>query len=65
MYEPINKTWIDLSDPASGIPPSPRASHGFTAVDGLLYVHGGGYGGNGEKLVLREGFAVKQEKRIK
>jgi len=33
--------WSDLSDPAAGIPPSPRAGHGFKAVEELLYVHGG------------------------
>ena len=39
-------TWIgesgtDLSDAASGIPPSARDSHGFTSAGGKLCVHGG------------------------
>lgn len=47
VYDPFTKSWTDLSSPASGIPPSPRDSHGFTAAAGKLYVHGGEVG-NGE-----------------
>ncbi len=33
------KVWASIS--ASGTPPSPRSGHGFTAVNGKLYVFGG------------------------
>eukprot|EP00286_Rhodomonas_abbreviata_P027873 CAMPEP_0181303152 /NCGR_PEP_ID=MMETSP1101-20121128/8394_1 /TAXON_ID=46948 /ORGANISM="Rhodomonas abbreviata, Strain Caron Lab Isolate" /LENGTH=1307 /DNA_ID=CAMNT_0023408683 /DNA_START=219 /DNA_END=4139 /DNA_ORIENTATION=+ len=34
-------TWTDLSTPSSGTPPAGRHAHGFAAIDGKLYVHGG------------------------
>ena len=40
-YDPVAMAWTDLSAAASGTPPSPRYSHGFTAEGGWLYVHGG------------------------
>ena len=40
-FDPIAKVWTNLSDAASGIPPTARDSHGFTSADGQLYVHGG------------------------
>ena len=44
VYDPATKSWTDLSNPASGIPPSPRDSHGFASAAGKLYVHGGEVG---------------------
>ena len=48
VYDPATKSWTDLSDPVSGIPASPRDSHGFTAAEGKLYVYGGEIG-NGDE----------------
>ena len=46
VFEPATLTWTDISVPAAGFVPAPRSSHGFTAVRGRLYVHGG-YGKSG------------------
>ena len=40
VFDPIAMVWTDLSDPASGTPPTARGSHGFTSAVGMLYVHG-------------------------
>ena len=50
VYDPVAMAWTNLSAAASGIPPCPRAGHGFTAAGDRLYVHGGwGFGGeNGD-----------------
>ena len=42
MYDVTNSSWIDLTAPDFGILPSPRNAHGFAALDGKLYVIGGG-----------------------
>ena len=47
VYDPVAASWADLSNPASGSPPSARDSHGFAAAGGLLYMHGG-QGATGE-----------------
>ena len=41
VYDLVTMAWTDLSTPASGIPPSARVWHGFMAVGGRFYVHGG------------------------
>ena len=41
MFDPVTMAWTDLSDAASGVPPTARYNHGFTSVGGKLYVHGG------------------------
>ena len=48
VYDIAARAWNDLSYTATGIPPTPRAGHGFMEMDGLLYVHGG-YGYIGEE----------------
>lgn len=40
-YDPVKKTWEDLSYPLAGTPPINRSNHGFAALDGKLYVFGG------------------------
>ena len=40
-YDPVARSWTDLSTPAAGFPPVRRDSHGFAAARGLLYVHAG------------------------
>ena len=40
-YDPVAMAWTDLSDAASGTPPTARNRHGFTSAAGKLYVHGG------------------------
>ena len=40
-FDPPAKVWTDLSGAASGTPPTPRSSHGFTSAAGGLFVHGG------------------------
>ena len=49
VYEIAAMTWTDLSGPESGIPPTAREEHGFTAAGGLLYVLGG-YNTHGTRL---------------
>ena len=46
-FDPVAVAWTDLSDAASGVPPTARNEHGFTSTGGKLYVHGGSscYGG--------------------
>ena len=46
--------WTDLTLDVSGIPPSPRYGHGFTAAGARLYVHGG-FGENGDVYVVVAG----------
>lgn len=46
VYETATRRWTNLSTPAAGVPPPRRSSHGFTAAEGLLYVHGGGFNGS-------------------
>ncbi len=41
VYDPVAMTWEDLSAAASGTPPAARCLHGFAALGGKLYVHGG------------------------
>jgi len=41
MFDPATMVWMDLSNASLGVPPSPRDSHGFTSLQGKLYVHGG------------------------
>jgi hypothetical protein len=50
MYDPIAKSWTDLSVPLSGTPASLRDSHGFTSAGGKLYVHGGEFGSGKNSL---------------
>ena len=38
---PVAMPWTDLSDAASGMPPTARNRHGFTSAGGKLEVHGG------------------------
>jgi hypothetical protein len=40
--------WKNLSSAVSGTPPSPRSGHGFTSINGKLYVFGGQTGSEGE-----------------
>jgi hypothetical protein len=40
-YDPATMAWTDLSAPTIGTPPIARCYHGFTSVEGKLYVHGG------------------------
>ena len=47
VYDPASQAWTALSDAASGVPPSSRYGHGFTAAGARLFVHGG-YNGKGE-----------------
>ena len=44
MYDPVDNSWTDFSNAASGVAASPRDSHGFTSVLGKLYIHGGEVG---------------------
>ena len=41
VYDPVAMAWSDLSGPGNGTAPTARASHGFTSVDGKLYVYAG------------------------
>ena len=42
-YDPVAMAWTNLSAPrpGNGTAPTARGNHGFTSVDGKLYVHGG------------------------
>ena len=46
-YDPLAKSWTDLSAAASGTPPSAREAQGFASDGRSLYVHGG-LDGSGE-----------------
>ena len=37
----LTMVWTNLSSAALGTPPPPRFNHGFTVLDGMLYVFGG------------------------
>ena len=52
MFDPVNMIWTDLSASAAveGILPAARFGHGFTAISGRLYIHGGA-GAGGEHCV--------------
>jgi hypothetical protein len=41
MYDPVERSWTDLSTSDSGTPPTARIFQAFTAADGKLYVMGG------------------------
>ena len=49
LFDPISVAWIAIvTTPtngnekiARGLPPTPRAEHGFAETNGKLYVHGG------------------------
>lgn len=41
MFDPSTLAWTDLSGMASGSLPAARCGHGFTSLDGRLYVFGG------------------------
>eukprot|EP00286_Rhodomonas_abbreviata_P018936 CAMPEP_0181307350 /NCGR_PEP_ID=MMETSP1101-20121128/10828_1 /TAXON_ID=46948 /ORGANISM="Rhodomonas abbreviata, Strain Caron Lab Isolate" /LENGTH=78 /DNA_ID=CAMNT_0023413551 /DNA_START=463 /DNA_END=695 /DNA_ORIENTATION=+ len=41
MYSISAGTWTDLSNPASGSPPSPRDEHAMAASGDFLFVFGG------------------------
>ena len=43
--------WTDLSGLASGPAPDQRCGHGFTSMDGMLYVFGG-QGGETRRLEI-------------
>ena len=45
-YDPVAMAWTNLSAPGNGTAPTARGNHGFTSVDGKLYVHGGWDGQN-------------------
>ena len=47
QFDPVGAVWSELSA-AVGVSPSARASFGFAAVGGCLYLFGG-YDGKGEK----------------
>ena len=47
QFDPVGAVWSELSA-AVGVSPSARASFGFAAVGGSLYLFGG-YDGKGEK----------------
>jgi hypothetical protein len=40
LFNPDTLTWMKISD-FSGVPPTKRILHGFTALQGKLFVHGG------------------------
>ena len=52
-YDPVARSWTNLSVPAAGVPPSRRDSHGFAAAGGLLYVHGGESSNGAQKGGMR------------
>jgi hypothetical protein len=51
VYNPATMTWFDLSGHTLGTPPTARYKHGFSSMEGKLYVHGGS--GDGELQGLR------------
>ena len=58
MLDPIALVWVELTNTATGTPPTGRAFHSMTSVDNKLFVFGGweGFTGQGGKLFLaREG----------
>jgi hypothetical protein len=40
-FDPINKTWKNLSGLVSGVLPGPRHSFGFASAGGKIFVFGG------------------------
>ena len=44
VYDPVAKSWEDISVPLSGRVPGRRDTFGFVNCDGLLYAHGGELG---------------------
>ena len=40
-FDPTSKIWENLTEIQLGVPPSPRACHGFASASGKIYVHGG------------------------
>ncbi len=49
MYDPAAGAWQNIFSFLSGTPPSPRIYHGFTSVEGKIYVHGGRDSNAGER----------------
>lgn len=41
VYDVETMAWTELSSAVAGTPPTRRFSHGFTAAEGKIYVHGG------------------------
>ncbi len=53
VYDTVDRSWTDLSSPASGIRPYGRYGHGFVALGSKLYVHGLSYRGYSESATIR------------
>ncbi len=51
VYDPAKMKWAEVLTALPSRVPSPRCSHGFTALDGRLYVQGG-WNGDGENLSI-------------
>ena len=41
VYDPIARSWTEITAIISGTAPTARWRHGFSAADGKLFVHGG------------------------
>lgn len=54
--DPSTLTWTELTQTVQGTPPKPRGGHGFTALNGRLYVFGGTKGIDFGTMSDRESF---------
>ena len=50
VYDPVGKSWSNISVPKSGTVPIPRDSFGLVSTGDKLYVHGGEIGTREENI---------------
>lgn len=55
VFDPVEKTWTELTESMTGTPPARRHAMGMVASGGLLYVFGGFTDGPSASEGQREG----------